>query len=106
MKYNEAAFIGQQRAKEAQMKLFEYAGYAMLTYTIKQSTSGSGFLPVGEKLFVGKKIFDEQMIIYLTDEDGYAKAQSKPMKLNEAEKIMDKIISDGIDVYPDPVKTI
>lgn len=106
MKYNEAAFIGQKRSKEAQLKLFEYAGYAMLTYTIKQSAPEKGFMPVGEMLFVGKKTYDDQMIIYLTDEEGYAKAQSKPMKLNEGEQIINKIISDGIEKFNGSIKTI
>ena len=35
MKYNEAAFIGQKNSKDAQIKLFNYTGFAMLTYTIK-----------------------------------------------------------------------
>jgi hypothetical protein len=46
MRYNEAAFIGQQRSRAAQMKLFEYAGFAMLTYTIKKSPKDDGFMPV------------------------------------------------------------
>ena len=29
--------MGQERARRAQMKLFDYAGFAMLTYTIKRA---------------------------------------------------------------------
>ena len=83
MRYNEAAFIGQQRSRAAQMKLFDYAGFAMLTYTIKKSPKDNGFLPVGEDLLVSKAIYDNNIIIYLTDEEGYAKAQTKPMGISE-----------------------
>jgi hypothetical protein len=34
------------------MRLFEYTGFAMLTYTIKQGMTG--FEPVGEEELVGK----------------------------------------------------
>ena len=54
MQYHKAAFLGQERAKKAQMKLFDYAGFAMLTYTIKQSDKG--FEPVGEEMLAGKKV--------------------------------------------------
>jgi len=107
MRYNEAAFIGQKNSKEAQITLFNYTGFAMLTYTIKKSENGKGFLPVGEKIFVGKSpIYENQVILYLTDEEGYAKAQSKPLNIDEAERLYDKMIKDGIEAYPGEVKTI
>lgn len=106
MRYNEAAFIGQQRSRAAQMKLFDYAGFAMLTYTIKKSPQDEGFMPVGEDLFVCKAIYENNMIIYLTDEEGYAKAQTKPMSITEGEKILEKIISDGMQLYEGDLKTI
>ena len=107
MKYNEAAFIGQRNSKDAQLKLFNYTGFAMLTYTIKQSPDGKGFLPVGEQTFVAKSpIYNNQIILYLTDEDGFAKAQSKPMNIEEAENIFNKIMQDGIEKYDGQIKTI
>lgn len=107
MKYNEAAFHGQKNSKDAQIKLFNYTGFAMLTYTIKQSPDGKGFLPVGEKIFAAKSpIYDNQVILYLTDEDGYAKAQSKPLKIEEAEKFFNKMLQDGIENYNGQIKTI
>src|SRR5919107_3454940 len=106
MRYNEAAFIGQKNSKDAQIKLFNYTGFAMLTYTIKESPDGKGFLPVGEQIFVAKSaIYNDQIIIYLTDEDGYAKAQSKPMNVEEAEKVFSKILQDGIKKYQGQLKT-
>ncbi|HXS60796.1 MAG TPA: hypothetical protein VN703_08305 [Candidatus Sulfopaludibacter sp.] len=107
MRYNEAAFIGQKNSKDAQIKLFNYTGFAMLTYTIKQSPDGKGFLPVGEKTFAAKSpVYDNQIILYLTDEEGFAKAQSKPLKIEEAEKLFDKMLQDGIENYKGPIKTI
>ncbi len=106
MRYNEAVFIGQKRSKEAQMKLFEYTGYAMLTYTTKQKSQEKEFLPVGEKIFIGKSVYGDQMILYFTDEEGFAKAQSKPMDIEEGEKIYNKILNDGIDKFVGQIKTI
>jgi hypothetical protein len=106
MRYNEAAFIGQKNSKDAQIRLFNYTGFAMLTYTIKQSPDGKGFLPVGEKTYAGKAIFDNKIILYLTDEDGFAKAQSKPMGVEEGEKIFNKMLHEGIENYDGQVKTI
>ncbi len=106
MKYNEAAFIGQKNSKDAQIRLFNYTGFAMLTYTIKQSPEGKGFLPVGEKIFAAKATYGDQIILYITDEDGFAKAQSKPMKIEEGEKLFDKMLQDGIEKYNGPIKTI
>jgi hypothetical protein len=106
MKYNEAAFIGQKNSKDAQIKLFNYTGFAMLTYTIKQSPDGKGFLPVGEKIFVGKEIYGDQIILYITDEDGFAKAQSKPMKIEEGNKLFNKMLQDGIEKYSGQIRTI
>lgn len=106
MRYNEAAFIGQQRSKDAQMKLFEYAGFAMLTYTIKKDDQNQGFLPVGEEVYASKQVYQEQMIIYLTDEDGFAKAQSKPLAVEDGNKTYSKILSDGIKEFKGAIKTI
>jgi hypothetical protein len=107
MRYNEAAFIGQKNSKDAQIKLFNYTGFAMLTYTIKQSPDGKGFLPVGEKTFAGKSpVYDNQIILYLTDEDGFAKAQSKPLNIDVAEKFFNKMLEDGIEKYNGQIKTI
>jgi hypothetical protein len=107
MRYNEAAFIGQKNSKDAQIKLFNYTGFAMLTYTIKQSPDGKGFLPVGEKTFVAKSpVYNKQIILYLTDEDGYAKAQSKPLDIEEGERLFNKMLQDRIAQFNGQVKTI
>ena len=106
MKYNEAAFIGQQRAKDAQMKLFRYTGFAMLTYTIKNSPQDKGFMPVGEGIFVSKQTYEQQIIIYFTDEEGFAKAQSKQLPVAEGIKIYNQILQDGVKEFDGEIKTI
>lgn len=106
MRYNEAAFIGQQRAKDAQMRLFNFTGFAMLTYTIKQNNKDGGFNPVGKETFVAKATYENQTIIYFTDEEGFAKAQSKPLESDKAFKIFEDIKNDGILEFDGEIKTI
>jgi hypothetical protein len=77
MQYYKAAFLGQERSRKAQMKLFDYTGFAMLTYTIKQTNTG--FEPVGEEMLIGKLVKEEEMILLICDNECYAKSQSKPM---------------------------
>src|SRR5688500_19621921 len=71
MQYHKASFIGHERSKKAQLKLFDYTGYAMLTYTVKQD--GNSFAPVGEEMLVAKMEKESEAMIFLCDSDGYAK---------------------------------
>jgi hypothetical protein len=93
MQYYQAAFLGQERSRKAQMKLFDYTGFAMLTYTIKQTNTG--FEPVGE-----------EMILLICDNEGYAKAQSKPMSKQQGEEIFKTMINDGISEFSGIIKTV
>ena len=104
MQYHKAAIIGQERARNAQMKLFDYAGFAMLTYTIKQQKSN--FEPVGEEMLVGKMVRGNEALLFICDNDGYAKAQSKPLSIQKAEEIYTKMIKDGIQEFKGDIKTI
>ena len=104
MQYHKAAFLGQERAKKAQMKLFDYAGFAMLTYTIKQT--GNGFEPVGEEMFAGKIARGNEAMLFICDKDGYAKAQSKPLPRQKGEEIYRKMIMDGIQEFMGMIKTV
>lgn len=104
MQYHKAAYLGKERSKKAQMKLFEYTGYAMLTYTIK--TGNSGFEPVGEEMLVGGLNNGNEMIIMICDAEGFAKAQSKPMNVNEGNKIIQKMTNDGMSRYEGEIKTV
>lgn len=104
MQYHKAAHLGQERSRKAQMKLFEYTGFSMLTYTIK--TGPSSFEPVGEEMLVGELNNGEEIVIFICDSEGFAKAQSKPMSLKEGEEIIKKMIYDGIHPYKGEIKTI
>lgn len=96
--------MGQERARKAQMKLFDYAGFAMLTYTIKQQKSN--FEPVGEEMLVGKMVRGNEALLFICDNDGYAKAQSKSLSIQKAEEIYTKMIKDGIQEFKGDIKTI
>ncbi|HEY9485740.1 MAG TPA: hypothetical protein VIQ04_03785 [Nitrososphaeraceae archaeon] len=104
MQYHKAAFLGQERSRKAQMKLFEYTGFSMLTYTIKKGSSG--FEPVGEEMLVGNLNNGREIIIFICDNDGYAKAQSKSMTIDEGNKIVEKMIFDGFTKFDGEIKTV
>lgn len=104
MQYYKAAFLGQERSKKAQMKLFDYTGFAMLTYTIKQTSTG--FEPVGEEMLIGKLVKGDEMILLICDNEGYAKAQSKPMSKQQGEEILKTITNNGISEFSGTIKTV
>lgn len=104
VQYHKAAHLGKQRAQKAQMKLFDYTGFAMLTYTIKQS--GASFEPVGEEELAGKMTRGEEAMLFICDAEGYAKAQSKPLPLQQGEEIFQKMVADGMSEYTGEIKTV
>jgi hypothetical protein len=104
MQYHKAAHLGQERSRKAQMKLFEYTGFSMLTYTIKKGNSG--FEPVGEEMLVGNLNNGKEMILFICDNEGYAKAQSKSMTIGEGNKILEKMILDGFIKFEGEIKTV
>ena len=104
MQYHKAAFLGQERSRKAQMKLFEYTGFSMLTYTIKKGSSG--FEPVGEEMLVGNLNNGREIIVFICDKDGYAKAQSKSMIIDEGNKIVEKMVFDGFIKFDGEIKTV
>ena len=104
MQYHKAAFLGQERSRKAQMKLFNYTGFAMLTYTIKQSNKG--FEPVGEEMLTGSMTRGNEMMLFICDNDGYAKAQSKPLTLEEGQKIVQRMLQDGLEEFKGDIRTV
>ena len=88
------------------MKLFEYTGFAMLTYTIKQQ--GKEFIPVGEKMLSGILNNEEskESMLFICDEEGYAKAQSKPLPSKKAQETLKKMIENGLEEYKGNIKTV
>ena len=104
MQYHKAAFLGTERSRKAQMKLFNYTGFAMLTYTIKQSNKG--FEPVGEEMLTGSMTRGNEMMLFICDNDGYAKAQSKPLTLEEGQKIVQRMLQDGLEEFKGNIRTV
>jgi len=104
MQYHQAIRIGQERARKSQMNLFSYAGFAMLTLTVKKSEGT--FVPVGEQELVAIVQKPEGWITVIVDEEGYAKAQSKTLNENEAKEIMKKAVVAGIPEYTGKVKLV
>src|SRR5918994_1836902 len=95
---------GISRSRKAQLKLFDYTGFAMLTYTIKQTNTG--FEPVGEEMLIGKLVRGDEMILLLCDNEGYAKAQSKPLPIKQGEEIFKTATNDGISEFSGIIKTV
>jgi hypothetical protein len=104
LQYHKAANIGRERAQKAQLRLFDYTGFAMLTYTIKQGTTG--FEPVGEEEMVGKMTNGNESMLFICDKDGYAKAQSRPMPLEQGEEAFKRMLVDGMREFTGPIKTV
>lgn len=94
MQYFQAVQQGKARASKSQMKLFELAGFAMLTLTTKKIDGN--FVPVGEDDFVAVIKTRDGYVTVLVDDEGYTKAQSKAMEKDEAIKIFQKAKDDGI----------
>jgi hypothetical protein len=104
MQYHQAVRVGQERARKSQMTLFSYAGFAMLTLTVKKSQGT--FIPVGEKELVSIVEKTEGWVTVIVDEEGYAKAQSKTMTEKEAREILEKVRDAGIPEYTEQVKLV
>ena len=98
MQYFQAVQQGKKRANEAQMKLFDIAGFAMLTLTTKKKDGK--FIPVGEEIYSAAIKKPEGYVIILVDGDGYTKAQSKDLEKEEASKIYAKVKESGIEEFP------
>ena len=98
MQYFQAVQQGKKRANEAQMKLFDIAGFAMLKK--KKKKKDGKFIPVGEEIYSAAIKKPEGYVIILVDGDGYTKAQSKDLEKEEASKIYAKVKESGIEEFP------
>lgn len=97
MQYFQAVQQGKQRAGKSQMKMFEAAGFGMLTLTTKKIDGK--FYPVGEEDFVAVISSPEGYVVILADNDGFTKAQSKSLEKKEALTIYKKLRESGIPEY-------
>ena len=99
VQYFQAVQKGKQRANKSQMKMFNAAGFGMLTLTTKR-VDGT-FEPVGEEDMAAVVKSEEGFVAIITDADGYTKAQSKAVAREEAESIYRKLTTnDSMPPYP------
>ena len=98
MQYFQAVQQGKQRASKSQMKMFEVAGFGMLTLTTKKIDGK--FFPVGEEEFTAVINSEEGYVTVIVDKDGYTKAQSKTVEKEEAISIFKKLRNTGMLEYP------
>lgn len=97
MQYFEAVKIGKQRANKSQMKIFDVAGFGMLTIATKKIDGK--FVPVGEEDLAAVIEVPDGFAAILVDGDGVTKAQSKALEKDEAIKIFNKLVESGIPKY-------
>jgi len=100
VQYFQAVQQGKIRAGKSQMKLFEIAGFGMLTLTTKKIDGK--FFPVGEEDFTAVIQSENGYVAVIVDKDGYTKAQSKAVEKKEALDIYKKLRESGISEYPKP----
>ena len=98
MQYFQAVQQGKQRASKSQMKMFDVAGFGMLTLTTKKIDGK--FFPVGEEEFTAVISSEDGHVAVIVDKDGYTKAQSKTVEKEEALSIFKKLRDTGISEYP------
>lgn len=98
MQYFQAVQKGKQRAAKSQMKMFDLAGFSMLTLTTKK-IDGS-FQPVGEEELAAVINSPDGYVAIIVDNDGFTKAQSKAVEKEEALTIFKKLRDSGMDEYP------
>jgi len=99
VQYFQAVQQGKQRASKSQMKIFEVAGFGMLTLTTKKIDGK--FFPVGEEEFTAVISSEDGHVAVIVDKDGFTKAQSKAVKKEEALSIYKKLRETGISEYPE-----
>jgi len=100
VQYFQAVQQGKIRASKSQMKLFDIAGFGMLTLTTKKIDGK--FFPVGEEDFAAVIQSEDGYVAVIVDVDGFTKAQSKKLEKNEALDIYKKLRESGMPEYPKP----
>jgi hypothetical protein len=98
VQYFQAVQQGKIRANKSQMKMFDVAGFGMLTLTTKKIDGK--FYPVGEEEYTAVINSEDGHVAIIVDGDGFTKAQSKAVKKEEALKIYKKLRDSGILEYP------
>lgn len=97
MQYFQAMQQGKQRASKSQMKMFEIAGFSMLTLTTKKIDGK--FHPVGIEEYTAVINSPDGCVAVIVDNDGFTKAQSKAVPKEEALSIYKKLRESGMAEY-------
>ncbi len=97
MQYFQAMQQGKQRASKSQMKMFEVAGFSMLTLTTKKIDGK--FHPVGIEEYTAVINSPDGYVAVIVDNDGFTKAQSKAVSKEEALSIYKKLRDSGMSEY-------
>lgn len=97
MQYFAAVQEGKRRAAKSQMRMFEAAGFGMLTLTTKKTAAG--FEPVGEEEEAAVIESPDGHVAVIVDADGFTKAQSKGVGRDEALGIFEKLRAAGMGAY-------
>ena len=97
MQYFQAVQQGKQRASKSQMKMFEVAGFGMITLTTKKVDGN--FQPVGEEEFTAVINSPDGYVAIIVDKDGFTKAQSKAVEKEDAISIFKRLRESGIAEY-------
>jgi len=98
MQYFQAVQQGKQRSSKSQMKMFEIAGFGMLTLTTKKINGK--FVPVGDEELAAVINSPDGYVAIIVDNDGFTKAQSKAVPKEDALKIYKKLRDSGMFEYP------
>ncbi len=97
MQYFEAVREGKRRASKSQMRLFDIAGFSMLTLTTKK-VNGT-FVPVGEEELASAIRSPDGHVAIIVDADGFTKAQSRALEREEAMSIFRKLVESGMPEF-------
>ena len=99
MQYFQAVQQGKIRASKSQMKMFDVAGFSMLTLTTKKIDGK--FHPVGEEEFTAVINSPDGYVAIIADKDGFTKTQSKALEKEAALSIFNKLRKLGMPEYPE-----
>ena len=97
MQYFEAVKEGKRRAQESQIKLFDIAGFSMLTLTTKKIDGI--FAPVGLDEYASAIKSPDGHVAIIVDEDGFTKAQSRALEKDKALEIFKKLLDTGMNEF-------
>jgi hypothetical protein len=61
---------------------------------------------MGEEELVGKMTNDKESMLFICDKDGYAKAQSKPMPIEQGQEAYKRMLADGMQEFTGEIKTV